>query len=111
MPAASGDRPAATSTSGTLTAASTFFAVCPLVSSAFLKKLKARNKLLHCPLNRLPMAVYRVGNGIHRKEEGRRKKEEGKKKKEPGKSLILRGVIMLCIREVGLYTKMCFMLN
>jgi hypothetical protein len=110
VPAASGDRPAATLTSGTLTAVSTFFAVCPLVSSAFLKKLKARNKLSHCPLNRLPMAVYLVGNGIHRKEEGRRKKEEGEKKKEAGKSLIL-GLIMLCIRAVGLYTKMYFMLN
>jgi hypothetical protein len=96
VPAASGDRPAVTLTSGTLTAASTFFAVCPLVSSAFLKKLKARNKLSHSPLNRLPMAVYLVGNGIQKKEEE--------------KSQIL-GVIMLCIRAVGLYTKMCFMLN
>ena len=42
--------------------------------------------------------------------EGRRKKEEGEKKKEAGKSLIL-GLIMLCIRAVGLYTKMYFMLN
>src|SRR4028118_2172894 len=96
VPAASGDRPGATLISGTLTAASTFFAVCPLVSSAFLKKLKARNKLLHCPLNRLTMAVYLVGNGIQKKEEE--------------KSLI-RALIMLCIRAVGLYTKMYFMLN
>ena len=80
--------------------ASTFFAVCPLVSSAFLKKLKARNKLLHCPLNRLPMAVYRVGNGIQKKEQGRRKQEEEKS--------LIPGLIMLCIRAVGLFTENVF---
>ena len=45
--------------------------------------------------------------------EGRRKKEEGRREEEErtGEESNSSGVIMLCIRAVGLFTKMCFRLN
>ena len=65
---ASGDRPVEISTFGTSTVENTFFRICPLVNSAFLKNLAARNKPMHYVLNRQQMAVYLLGNGILAKE-------------------------------------------